>query len=102
SYPLLLVVVIYRMTLQGSKRDISYMLKAMRIGLAIAFAPLGLLPLIKGSLLVTSGTTAALCCVLSWHRNQRFLAYSALIIPSTSALLFWVLAGQPAAALLAY
>lgn len=99
SYPLLVAMVVYLMTLpDGDRRK----LKASRsntVALVIAMTPLGLLPLIKGTLIVTVGIFAIMFFVVFWRRNERRLAYCTIVLPSASAILCWVLAQQPLTAL---
>lgn len=102
SYPLLLALVTYRITLPSShacKIDLS---KSTTIGVAILFAPLGLLSLIKGSLILISVAIAVLCFSISWYSEKKFLAYATAIVPLVSSVIFWGLSGQPIFALPAF
>ncbi len=56
---------------------------------------LGLLPLIKGSLLPLVVVTLVLCTTVIAHRLSRRLAAMYLIIPIASLLFFWIIARQP-------
>ncbi len=56
---------------------------------------LGLLPLIKGSLLPLVVVTLALCTIVIAQRISRRMAALYLIIPIVSLLIFWMLALQP-------
>jgi hypothetical protein len=99
SYPLILVLVSYRISLTSTHAGSLDLSKPSTIGFAICFAPLGLLPLIKVSLLLLCGPTAVACFFLLWRSKQKPLAYSSIIIPSISTVLFWTVSGQPILAL---
>ena len=70
--------------------------------LAMLFAPVGVLPLIKGSSLVLSLGIAA--CASAWYVADRkpLLAATVVIAPIAAAIVFWVAAGQAPATLLVY
>ncbi|MEJ7745158.1 MAG: hypothetical protein WKF61_00060 [Luteimonas sp.] len=69
---------------------------------AIAFAPLGFLPLIKGSALILAAATAALCFLFLMLKKHRALALVSLASPVAAMMLSWLLAGQPLALLPQY
>jgi hypothetical protein len=60
----------------------------------LVLMPLGLLPLIKGSLLVMG--TLVVACVWAWAvwRRQYLLAGASVMVPTAAGLAFWVYAGQ--------
>jgi hypothetical protein len=62
--------------------------------IAVLLAPLGLLPLVKGSLLFLCIATAVLCAIQSWAMGRRVLSALCLVSPAVSAVLFWTTAGQ--------
>jgi len=99
SYPLILALVAYRMTLADTRSLELTVWRSPTTALAILLAPLGLLPLIKGSLFISSGAVAAICFVLFWRNGQKVLACGSLAVPAISTVLFWVVAGQPIVAL---
>jgi hypothetical protein len=99
SYPLMLGLVAYRMTLPDGHAMKLQLATRFKKSFAILFAPLGLLPLIKGSLLPICGVTAVLCCVLFWHCGEKGLAYLALVSTALSCVLLWAAANQPILAL---
>jgi hypothetical protein len=66
------------------------------------FAPLGLLPLIKGSMFVLSGVVIAFSTVFFVVLNRRLLAAICIFSPSVSMLVFWIAAGQSVTALPSY
>jgi len=67
--------------------------------MVLLFAPLGLLPLIKGSMLVLSGGVVALCAIFFAVSKQRLLAVICIGSPVVSMYVFWIASGQSAAAL---
>jgi hypothetical protein len=99
SYPLILAMLVYRVTLADIHLAKLNVWRFPTIALAILLAPLGLLPLIKGSLFMSAGAVAAICFVLFWRNGQKVLAYGSLAVPAISTALFWVVAGQPIVAL---
>lgn len=60
----------------------------------IFFAPLGLLPLIKGSILVLCGTVMLLCAIFFLVNKRSVLALVSLVAPIASMMFFWSAAGQ--------
>jgi len=70
--------------------------------LALLFAPLGLLPLVKGSLLLLCAVVSSLCAALLASFGRRALGAACLLGPLAAMPAFWMAAGQPAAALPAY
>lgn len=62
--------------------------------IAVLFAPLGLLPLVKGSLLILCIAVAVLCSALFMTNRHRFLAIICLLSPMVSMLFFWIASGQ--------
>lgn len=61
---------------------------------ALFFAPLGLLPLIKGSfLLICSAIAIAIFSYFLYHRHRQ-LALIALLSPIVSGVIFWIVSGQ--------
>jgi hypothetical protein len=69
---------------------------------AVWFAPLGFLPLVKGSVLILSLGIAACACGLFLARRRAWLALTVVVAPAVSALVFWLAAGQSTAALVVY
>ena len=99
SYPLMLALVVYRLTLPDDHGVKLKLAKPLEIAFAVLLAPLGLLPLIKGSLLPICAATAILCCGLFWGARQRIPAIAAIVSPAISCVLLWGAAGQPVLAL---
>lgn len=68
----------------------------------LLFAPLGLLPLIKGSILILCGITVILCALLFMEHKQRQFAIACVLTPFIAMLGFWVAIGQALGDLPAY
>jgi len=92
SYALIVAGAVYRATLDDDQAIPS---RSTRLALLILVSPLGLLPLVKGTLLALCGAVVALCCAILWKRHDKQLAYCCALVPLAVALLAWSLAGQP-------
>ncbi|HEV2522013.1 MAG TPA: hypothetical protein VGT24_06495 [Candidatus Acidoferrales bacterium] len=99
SYPLIMALVVYRMALPDGHAMKLQFAKPFEKAFPILFAPLALLPLIKGSLLPICGVTTALCFMLLWHCGKKVLASVAMVLTTASCMLLWVAANQPILAL---
>jgi hypothetical protein len=99
SYPLLLALVVYRMTLPDEHGLHLSLAKPMEYFVLLLFAPLGLLPLIKASFLPICGITAVLCFAIFWHRGNKLPACAAVSIPAISSVILWRFSGQPISAM---
>jgi hypothetical protein len=62
--------------------------------LILIVPPLGLLPLIKGSLLILCAVIVFLCALLFSYYQQKTQAFLCLILPLIAMILFWSAAGQ--------
>ena len=62
--------------------------------IAILFAPFGLLPLTKGTILFTCAAVSAFCAVVLFVSRHKALAIICLVAPTISMLLFWIASGQ--------
>ncbi|STY29281.1 transmembrane protein [Legionella wadsworthii] len=58
------------------------------------FAPLGLLALIKGSMLIISLLILLLCFIFFLFHNRKTLALICIAAPILTLILFWIVAGQ--------
>lgn len=100
SYPLLLSILVYHLTLReqaaGSSKTRRW---AGALGLGLLFAPLGLLPFVKLTLLPISGVVALASLVVFARTRQYRLACAAILSPVLSTILFWYLSEQPLRAL---
>ncbi|WP_298623657.1 hypothetical protein [uncultured Legionella sp.] len=92
SYPLLISLLCFKNEYQNDKKDNHPLLTLPLI--AFLFAPLGLLTLIKGSLLIIGIALSLLCTVFFALHQQRNKALLCLTSPLVSLILFWELAGQ--------
>ena len=90
SYPLLLALAIYRITLPEDNKYSIYLPKKLEILFACLLLPLGLLSLIKGSYLVISVLMSLLSFAIFWHIERKTLAYYSLALPFFSAVFFCV------------
>ncbi|MET3118489.1 hypothetical protein AAKU64_002722 [Undibacterium sp. GrIS 1.8] len=62
--------------------------------LALLFSPLGLLPLVKGSILILCAAVSVLCCAAFVLRKAYQLAVVVVLGPILSMLFFWLISGQ--------
>ncbi len=99
SYPLMIALAVYRMTLPDDHALQLHLAKPLEYSVTLLFAPLGLLPLIKGSLLPISGITAVLCFAIFWRRGNKAPACMAVSIPAITCVGLWRFSGQPISAL---
>jgi hypothetical protein len=99
SFPLLLALVVYRMTLPDEHALHLHLAKPIAYFVLVLFAPLGLLPLIKGSFLPICGITAFFCFAIFWNRGDKPLACMAITIPAISSVMLWRISGQPISAM---
>lgn len=70
--------------------------------LALLFSPLGLLPLIKGSMLILCMAVNVLCLVYFIIKRQGIYAILCVVSPMLSMLFFWIISGQSAMTLPEY
>ncbi|MDB5957134.1 hypothetical protein [Ramlibacter sp.] len=68
---------------------------AIAVTLFLLFAPLGLLPLVKGSMLAPAALIAALACALCGVRRQWWAALAVVLGPVVGGAIAWHLAAQP-------
>lgn len=94
SYSFVLLLLVYRMTLpeDNSKRLVFSRFSFIKI--SIYFFSLGLLPTIKGTLLVTVSVTMFFSALVFWINRQKKIALVVLVAPVLSFLFFWFIAGQ--------
>jgi len=102
TYPLILSLVVYRTTLPDEHAWKLSLTKGFLFGLALLFAPLGLLVLVKGSLLPLCGIIEFFCIAILCIRKQWTVAGLAAIIPAISCGFFWRVSGGPISALPRY
>ena len=91
-YPMLVGVQVYRCVISSSlKKSISWSDVALTITL---FAPFGLFPLIKGSVLIACAAVSVLSIALLAKRRQWKLCLIIGATPLISIMFFWTLSGQ--------
>ncbi len=100
SFPLLVALLIFKILF--SEEGWLFKSKSAALYVALMFAPFGLLPLIKGSLLILCAAVAALCSVFFIANRHRLLAIICLFSPMASMLFFWTASGQYATNLPSY
>jgi hypothetical protein len=99
SYPLLLMIAVYRATLPDG---LGWRLPRTGVSTAAIvalFVALGLLPLVKGSFLAPAASASGASAWLFWHKRRTPLAGLAVVVPIVAGIAFWIGAGQPLEAL---
>jgi|APSaa5957512622_1039677.scaffolds.fasta_scaffold11420_1 hypothetical protein len=99
SYPFILTLIVYRITLPAKHPKKLRFSSSLFVGIPIIFFSLGLLPAIKGTLLIIVGGTMALSALMLWVNKKKVLASMAIVAPTLSFMLFWSSAGQALSAL---
>lgn len=92
SYPLFVGLVCCRRSEHGLPRNFTW-------GAALLFSSFGLLPLVKGSMLALCGLVVPISFALFAYERRWRLAACVVISPLVSLAAFWMLVGQPVAAL---
>lgn len=87
SYPLLVGLASYKTICCNEKKLTPFII-------AMLFAPFGLLPLIKGSILISCLIVILLCSLFFTVYKSRVLAFICLTSPIISMVLFWISSGQ--------
>jgi hypothetical protein len=101
-YPMLLSLLIYRISLASPHGDRIQLSKGESIWFAATVSSLGLLPLIRPSFLPLTSVVWMLGSILLWKSGRRLIAVSLILFPPISMVLFWTIAGQDTSALLDY
>ena len=91
SYPLIVGLVCFKTI--DSKELIQNKWRTQGV-IALLFTPFGLLPLIKGSMLILCSFISLLCCFFFTYYKKNTLALICLFSPLTTLLLFWLGSGQ--------
>lgn len=94
SYPLLLGSCAFKFSKQVDQYEEASYGYWQIITIAFLFAPLGLLPLVKGSFLLGCAVTAAIIFFWYLYRSDWKLAWLVVISPIVSTCVFWVISGQ--------
>ncbi|CAM3007445.1 hypothetical protein [Legionella worsleiensis] len=92
AYPLIMSLVCFKN--MDPHTNSSYSIQNKYLLLGILFAPLGLLSLIKGSLLLLSSAVCLLCSLFFALHKQKKMAFICFISPLASLVVFWIIAGQ--------
>lgn len=97
AYPLVVGLVVFRrFASQSGAQELTDRLRPGEAGLfALFISALGLLPLIKGSLLMVSLISSLLCAGLLATCRLGWLAAAFVALPAVTCVLFWAIAGQP-------
>lgn len=90
--PLLAALVVYRL-LQEKQASGRFYPAAYAL-LLIAFSAVGLIPIVKGSLLLLSLTITLGCTLMFLLNKEKILGLFSLCVPVISLIVFWVVAGQ--------
>lgn len=94
-YPLLLSLFIYRLTLEiDTERQMLSRAPLAYLVIFVLFGVLGLIPLIKGSLLILAAATGGLCVLRLYLTGFARLAIVALIASIVGLFAFWIVTGQ--------
>ncbi len=102
SYPLILGACASKFILVANHHKKPNRTHWQILAIILMFAPLGLLPLIKGSFLLICGATAVVISSYFLYHRDRMLALIALISPIASSTIFWIVSGQSLLSLPAY
>lgn len=90
--PFLAALVCYKI---ANEREVGCSLTPQAVGVFIlAFASLGLIPIIKGSVLILSVAIVFACVVMLVCRREFKLAILSVLIPVLSMMVFWGASGQ--------
>ncbi|MGA2536514.1 MAG: hypothetical protein ABSF53_10890 [Terracidiphilus sp.] len=95
SYAFLLVACVVR-HLNPVTGPAAAVLKSRHIFAAVGmWSTLGLLPLVKGSLLFPYAAAVVISSSLLWHHSRPWQGLSLLLIPPAASVALWLMAGQP-------
>lgn len=92
SYPLIVALFVCRILISADVASVYERHKNLFV--VLAFAPLGLLPLIKGTMLVLCAAISLLCAAFSIIEKKKRIALLCLVSPLASMVLFWSASGQ--------
>ena len=92
SYPLLVGLVSFKILSTENKS--AYQKKMELVYMTLLFSAFGLLPLIKGTMLIMSTATIILCFAFFITNKKSGLAIVSIILPLISTILFWKISGQ--------
>lgn len=89
SYPVIVALVFFQAI--NKKADIN---KITLSYFLILFSTFGLLPLIKGNILIITQSISLLCTIYALTEYKKNIACIALFMPITSTILFWLIINQ--------
>ncbi len=92
TYPLLISLAAFKTF--SLKENVSKNESYLVLLFLFLFAPFGLLPLIKGSLLLWCAMDSFCCCCFFIMNNKKKFAVISILAPIISVALFWVASGQ--------
>lgn len=94
SYPFILVVCAVKFADANESRQRGLVPWCLFVVIGAGFSALGLLPLIKGSLLVPAGLAILLSCAILFPVLPRNLVIPLFLVAPLASTVFWVIAGQ--------
>ena len=94
SYPLILAIYISKFVTGTDQFKREKHALWQKITIALLFMPLGLIPLIKGSLLLICGAMVITISGYLLYHHNRILALITLISPILATVIFWLISGQ--------
>jgi hypothetical protein len=100
SFPLLVGLITFKILLLEEEKLVKS--KWAPFYVALLFTSFGLLPLVKGSILILCASVTALCSAFFIANRHRLLAIICLFTPIVSMLFFWVASGQSVTTLPTY
>lgn len=98
SFPLLLALLVFTWHRQP-RTAVDARQGTAQLAVALLFMPLGLLPLVKGTLLLICVLLVILCATYLYAQRFRAQALACIAAPALALPLFWLAAGQPLSAL---
>lgn len=102
SYPLLISLIVYRMTLPiNHPKKLAFSTNPLFF-IILLFSPLGLLSVLKGSLLLICVPIVSLCFLIFWIKKEKTLAAACIGSPCIAGIIFWIFSGQPITGLYYY
>jgi hypothetical protein len=94
SYPFILVICALKFSESDQSRERAPVPWRLLLGTSLALSALGLLPLIKGSLLVPAGLAIVLLGAILFSALPRKLAIPLFLVAPLASVVFWIMAGQ--------
>jgi hypothetical protein len=98
-YPLILAIMVFVILRKKDDQQAYEILTRDKLFIVILYSPLGLLPIVKGSFLITSFATIIITAILFLYTKNGRLAVYAFLSPLVTMILLWWAAGQRLSAL---